>query len=39
MENTILEMLFGTALASVVPNALVAAWDLVQRTKWVRRSC
>lgn len=39
METTILEMLFGTALASVVPNAVVAAWDLVQRTKRVRRGC
>lgn len=39
MEDAILEILFGMALASVVPNALVAAWDLMQRTKWVRRNC
>ena len=36
MENEILEMLFGAVVAAVAPNALVAAWDLLSRTKWVR---
>lgn len=39
MESDMIELLFGTALASIVPNALVAAWDLLARTKWVRSYC
>ena len=39
MESKILEILFGAVVMAVAPNALVAAWDFLLRTKWVKWNC
>lgn len=37
MENRLAEMLLGAAFIGVLPNAVVALWDLLRRAKLVRR--
>jgi hypothetical protein len=39
MENELAEMLLGAAAIGVLPNTVVALWDLLRRAKLVKRCC
>ena len=39
MENDLAELLLGAAVIAVLPNTVVALWDLLRRSKVVKRCC
>lgn len=39
MESELAEMLLGAAAIAVLPNTVVALWELLRRAKTVKRCC